>query len=239
MTHNKVAWGETAVEVQQDRLPLTMEPHALVAPISFAQISGVSASTKTVSTLLQHMPMARKTAQCDKPESAMIVSSAPSYPNTGSRARCVDPSILPSHHITRQVGAAVEPSSISLPLLDESVNENDQPLVEVRSPDLIGERFKEERSVEDLLVNDVSERLQATKGESQIRARDNPSIQNTANDHASLYSDDAQIENWLCQPQVTPIRPLEEPDVSPDEMLRRFREASVDAFYYSEDCMQL
>ncbi|KAG6896326.1 hypothetical protein C0992_008980 [Termitomyces sp. T32_za158] len=172
-----LTWGETGVEGHQDRSRLTKEPHALVAPMSSAQISGIGASTKTVSTLLQHRSMARKTAQRDKPESAVIVSSVPSYP-TGSRSRFVEPSILPSRLKTRQVGAAVGPSSISLPLLDESVNENDQPLVEVCSPDLIDEReiLEEERTVEDLLVNDISESLQETEGESQIHMKDNPLI---------------------------------------------------------------
>ncbi|KAG6887736.1 hypothetical protein C0992_010923 [Termitomyces sp. T32_za158] len=226
--HNKVTWGETGVEVQQDISPLTRESHALVTPMSSAQISGIGLSTKTFSTLLQHMRLARKTAQRDKP---VIVSSVPSYPNTGSRSRSVEPSILPSRLKTRQVGAAVGPSRISLPLLDESVNENDQSLMEVCSPELIGERLEEERSVEDLLFNDISERLQATEGESQIHMKDNPLIQNTANAPTSLYSDDAQIDKWLRQ-RARIRMPLEEPDVSPDEILRRFREASGDGFYF-------
>ncbi|KAG6878980.1 hypothetical protein C0992_006115 [Termitomyces sp. T32_za158] len=237
--HSKVTWGEAGVEVRQDRSPLTKEPHALVAPTPSAHIFSARASTKT--SLPQHRPMARKTAQRDKAlfESDGIVSSVPSYPNTSSRSRSVEPSISipPSRLKTRQVGVAVGPSSITLPLLDESANEDYQPLVEVRSPDLIGETLEEERSVVDLLVNDVSERLQATEGESQIRMKDNPLAQNTANDPTSLDSDDAQIDNWLRQPQVKAriSPPLEEPHASPDEMLQRFRQASINTLHSARE----
>lgn len=201
-----------------------------------AQIFGKSASTKTDFSL-QHKLMARKTAA--PPESTVIVSSIPSHRNTRSRSRSVEPYIQPSRLETREVEMVFEHHSSTLPLLEESVNENHQRLVgvlETRRPlDFIGELSEEERSVEELLANSINGRSQATD-ESAIRTMDNPSAQSAKYDGpdepTSLDSDDAQTDNWLRQPQIRARTrlPPEEPDVGPDEMLRRFREASIKTF---------
>ncbi|KAG6867822.1 hypothetical protein C0993_010677, partial [Termitomyces sp. T159_Od127] len=195
---SKVTWRGTSVGAQQDRSPLlTEEPDAFAAS---TRIFGADASTKMVSTSPRHRPMARKTAQRDKtpPGSATTVPSVPSYRIT----RSVEPSILPSK--TRQSEMVTEPLT-TLPLLERSVNEDYQPLVEVpetHSLDLIEETLEEERSVEDLLVNNMSGRSQVTEDASQIRTKAQNATEDNADEPTSLDSDDAQIDNWLRQPQT-------------------------------------
>ncbi|KAG6862084.1 hypothetical protein C0995_007214 [Termitomyces sp. Mi166 len=231
---SNVARRETGAEVQESRSPSSLkEPNVSAIPVSSGQKSAVGASTKTVSASPQHRPMARKMAQQPRPQT-VIAPSDPPYRNTRSRSRSVEPSDLLSRPKSRRKkGTAPEHRDTTLPSLEELVDEGYQESLEKHTPAPVGETLEEERDVEDLLVNGISGRSQATEDELQNRAKDNSPVRSAEDDGAnelkSLDSDDAQTDRRLRQPliQARTRVPSEELDVGPDEMLRRFREASI------------
>ncbi|KAH0589866.1 hypothetical protein H2248_000058 [Termitomyces sp. 'cryptogamus'] len=193
--------------VQQSRAPLSLkEPNVSAAPVSFVQVPSAGASTKTVSISPRHRPMARKTAQGSRnPPDLIVIASPPDPPDRN----------------TRSTSRSVE--------LSELLRPKPQPK---KGTVFMRETLDEEQDVEDLLVN-ISGRSQAIEDSLQTRTEDYPSVWNARDGSASqpryLESDDAQTDDRLRQTQIqAKIRvPRQELDVGPDEMLRRFREAST------------
>ncbi|KAG5722150.1 hypothetical protein E4T56_gene7045 [Termitomyces sp. T112] len=209
--------------VQQSRAPLSLkEPNVSAAPVFSVQVPSAGASTKTVSISPRHRPMARKTAQGSRnPPDSIVIASPPDppYRNTRSTSRSVELSELLRPKPQPKKGTVSEHHGTTLPSLKESGTEDYQQPVEPMEthPDPMRETLDEEQDVEDLLT----------------RTEDNPSVWNARDGGASqpryLESDDAQTDDRLRQTQIqAKIRvPRQELDVGPDEMLRRFREAST------------